>query len=1017
MALTKVTNSLLDGSIANDKLANSSITINSSATALGASITLDSDDIGEGSTNLYYTPSRVNSVVLAGTGVTKTFASNEATFSISTGAITNAMLEGSIANSKLTNSSITINGSATALGASITLDTDGITEGSSNLYFTNERVDDRVNSLVGVGFGLTKTYNDISNTLTFAKDLQDILLSNLQGLSTTGLSANDVVEVHGRTAVGDGYEGKFKWVTGDQSSNVTADSEKAIWVAPTGDTSGASGAWQRVYNGHTYHPRWFGAKGDAITNDTAALIKAFAYLDHGDTMDLENLEYSVWHVGTDAGEYDLADHIPQTTGSSTLDESLILELNEVIRVAEKANITVKDGFIHAYAEGQLGTTPEDRRVPLGSGTAPPEPRYFPSILNFDLCYNLKVENLKVHARSSRYGLNPTSSLSETINQNTLIGRTPEEKRRDLQTAFGCACIVFECYQSEFNNCEFKYGGDVGALYNPGPGHVTFNNCFGNTGLYEGGGFNTDSYGGLPEEAQARAFSSTSLGSYKHLMRFTTIFEASYNSLSGTFSNAEILTFTDGGGDTDTAKAKFVGIDTSSNKIYFSILNEEDDVVNTGDTVTGSSSGATVTLTSEKSITAVGDDAFNVTYNNCSSYFTNYVAATEKRKYGSKSCILIEDHPVNAVINGGYFADAVDFNNNSADVLGGAFTVGSTNKLLISNVVVEDCKYVLAVNIPGATDHDTQVFLNDVHGERLKVGGIYIKQPSSKTNIADPLYIQADNCHFNIQDSRYQNLNQANDSSFDFLSVDSWPQYNSADYPTFVAAHRGSTTITKLGRVGLVLNNCTSSGAETLIAAPHWLSPIIQPFETTDQQATSTTNLYEEGARSVGLVINGGYHSVKNRVIDVAAWGHTTDPGSDGAGIEIINGARFNVTNTGTVEDSIISNGVADRSAVFTSYNKTLNDGGSSVFQYINIDPTVTVRVAQSRTIYNNSVSSAAFQLRRDRNATIERSYADKDGYTEYNLSNKILFSDLPTSDPTTAGQLWNDSGTLKVSAG
>ena len=29
----------------------------------------------------------------------------------------------------------------------------------------------------------------------------------------------------------------------------------------------------------------------------------------------------------------------------------------------------------------------------------------------------------------------------------------------------------------------------------------------------------------------------------------------------------------------------------------------------------------------------------------------------------------------------------------------------------------------------------------------------------------------------------------------------------------------------------------------------------------------------------------------------------------------------------------------------------------------------------------------------------------------------IKFTALPTSDPTNAGQLWNDSGTLKVSAG
>ena len=46
--------------------------------------------------------------------------------------------------------------------------TDGITEGSSNLFFTNERVDDRVNALLVAGTGITLTYNDAANTLTVA---------------------------------------------------------------------------------------------------------------------------------------------------------------------------------------------------------------------------------------------------------------------------------------------------------------------------------------------------------------------------------------------------------------------------------------------------------------------------------------------------------------------------------------------------------------------------------------------------------------------------------------------------------------------------------------------------------------------------------------------------------------------------------------------------------------------------------------------------------------------------------
>ena len=49
-----------------------------------------------------------------------------------------------IPNSALTNSSITINSTATSLGGSITLGTDDVAEGSSNLYYTNARADARI---------------------------------------------------------------------------------------------------------------------------------------------------------------------------------------------------------------------------------------------------------------------------------------------------------------------------------------------------------------------------------------------------------------------------------------------------------------------------------------------------------------------------------------------------------------------------------------------------------------------------------------------------------------------------------------------------------------------------------------------------------------------------------------------------------------------------------------------------------------------------------------------------------
>ena len=42
---------------------------------------------------------------------------------------------------------------------------------------------------------------------------------------------------------------------------------------------------------------------------------------------------------------------------------------------------------------------------------------------------------------------------------------------------------------------------------------------------------------------------------------------------------------------------------------------------------------------------------------------------------------------------------------------------------------------------------------------------------------------------------------------------------------------------------------------------------------------------------------------------------------------------------------------------------------------------------------------------------------DLDGTVVVNNSGTVMMSSLPTSDPNNAGQLWNDSGTLKISAG
>lgn len=157
-----VSNDQLAGSIANSKLVNPDFTVTDGYTpsdiALGGTLTFAA---GEG-------------LDVAQSGGTVTFSGEDAStsnkgvasfssdnFSVSSGAVTiknggvNAdelagtldlsgksvtLAAGEISNGELANSSVTINSNSLSLGGSLTLDTDDISEGSSNLYFTTGRV-------------------------------------------------------------------------------------------------------------------------------------------------------------------------------------------------------------------------------------------------------------------------------------------------------------------------------------------------------------------------------------------------------------------------------------------------------------------------------------------------------------------------------------------------------------------------------------------------------------------------------------------------------------------------------------------------------------------------------------------------------------------------------------------------------------------------------------------------------------------------------------------------------------
>jgi len=135
-----------------------------------------------GTTNITFEQFSGAGQIAAGAGLTKTGNTIDVqvddssieisgdTLQVKALGVTNAMLAGSIANAKLANSSVTINSQAIALGGSHTFDTDAFAEGT-NKFYTDERVDDRINALFVAGEGIDLTYDDANNTFTVDAEL------------------------------------------------------------------------------------------------------------------------------------------------------------------------------------------------------------------------------------------------------------------------------------------------------------------------------------------------------------------------------------------------------------------------------------------------------------------------------------------------------------------------------------------------------------------------------------------------------------------------------------------------------------------------------------------------------------------------------------------------------------------------------------------------------------------------------------------------------------------------------
>ena len=136
------------------------------------------DGITEGTTNLYYTDARVLSYLGTNSYVTQSYVDN-AVSNILDGApgVLDTLNELAAAIGDDANFITTINSSISTVQSNVdalfgSKSTSDLSEGT-NLYFTDERVDDRVANLITDGVGITKSYDDVGNLLNIAIDFSE----------------------------------------------------------------------------------------------------------------------------------------------------------------------------------------------------------------------------------------------------------------------------------------------------------------------------------------------------------------------------------------------------------------------------------------------------------------------------------------------------------------------------------------------------------------------------------------------------------------------------------------------------------------------------------------------------------------------------------------------------------------------------------------------------------------------------------------------------------------------------
>ena len=220
------------------------------------SLSLTTDDVAEGG-NQYFTnervDDRVSNLIQDGTGISWTYndGANTLTGNVSLSAFSTTDLSEGI-NQYFTNEKVddrvssliqdgtgiswNYNDSLGTLTPTISLasfSTTDLSEGT-NQYFTNEKVDDRVSNLIQDGTGITWLYNDIANTLTPTVSLSSFTTDDLAEGAINKYLTNENIDDRVAALVQD--TSTVTWTYNDGANTLSADAVSIVEVQDNGST-------------------------------------------------------------------------------------------------------------------------------------------------------------------------------------------------------------------------------------------------------------------------------------------------------------------------------------------------------------------------------------------------------------------------------------------------------------------------------------------------------------------------------------------------------------------------------------------------------------------------------------------------------------------------------------------------------------------------------------------------------------------------------------------------------------